>query len=225
MISLTFNDKQFFKDVMNVVKYSQGFVEGVEGGTGSFLQEFAEHSKVAAEEYIDSSARLNPAQLQHVYEWDQNGSEGGRLFNVSAVVSGPSLTVSAVFKQSTSVKSGSKEPFANKAKMMEEGTPVTISPKTAKVLSFDDNGETIFTKKSIRVEDPGGVQAQGGFEKTFNEFFNVFFSQSFLKSGKLEGYLAMAKDYHDNFAAAKTGGRSLGKSTGYKWITKAGRLA
>jgi hypothetical protein len=225
MITITFDDKTFMKEIQNVLAYSSGFVDGVKSGKISFLEQFSDHAIESAGEYFDASARVNPAGLQHMYEWNQNGAESGRLFDLSSLVSSRSITVSASFRQSTSVKPGSKEPFVNKAFVMESGIPVTITPKESSVLAFTENGETVFTKKSVTIENPGGLFARQGFEKAFNQFFNVFFSQSFLKSGKLGKYLSDVSDYHNAFASAKTGGRSLGKSVGYKWISKAGSVA
>lgn len=225
MITVTFDDKVFLKEIQNALAYSQGFVEGVKNGKGSFLQQLADHSIESAGEYFDASARINPAGLQHMYEWNQNGTESGRLFDLSAIVSSGSVTIKSSFRQSMSVKEGSKEPFTNKAYVMESGQQVTITPKASSVLAFTDNGETIFTKKSVTIENPGGLFARHGFEKTFNQFFDIFFSQSFLKSGKLGKYLSDVSDYHKSFAASKTGGKSLGQTVGYKWITKAGSVA
>lgn len=225
MITVTFDDKVFLKEIENVLAYSRGFVDGVKDGKVGFLNEFSKHAIESAGEYFDASARVNPAGLQHMYEWNQNGSESGRLFDLSSIVSSDAIKIQASFRQSTSVKPGSKEPFINKAYVMESGQEVTISPKQSSVLSFTDNGETVFTKKSITIENPGGLFARHGFEKAFNQFFDVFFSQSFLKSGKLGKYLSDVSDYHNSFAASKTGGRSLGQSVGYKWITKAGSVA
>lgn len=208
--------------MLNVIGYSEGFADGSKSGVSDLLQAFGDHAVEAANEYIDSNARVNPNKLQHMYEWNMNGSDGGRLFVLKKNIVGNNLSVQASFKQSTTVKAGSKEPFYDKAEIMENGTPVRIEPKPQSVLMFDINGETVFTKKPVVVKDPGGDAAQHGFEQTFNEFFNMFFSQSFLQSGRMAKYLASPEAYHKNFTSARSGGKSLGKSVGRKWMKDAG---
>ena len=51
---------------------------------------------------------------------------------------------------------------------MEDGLPVKIKPKRAKVLAFEDEtGKTVFSKNNIVVLNPGG-NVSGEYEKTFN---------------------------------------------------------
>jgi hypothetical protein len=225
VFAIEFDDRKFMKDMLNVIGYSEGFASGAEAGTSELLQAFGLHAVEAANEYIDSTSRVNPAKLEHVYEWAMNGSPSGRLFDIDKIVNGNTLSVKASFKQSVTVKEGSKEPFYNKANIMEKGLPVKVEPKESSVLKFDIDGQTVFTKKPVTIKDPGGEQAQNGFEETFNQFFNMFFSQSFLKSGKLSQYLASPQAYHKNFSSARSGGKSLGKSVGRKWMKDAGEVA
>ena len=62
---------------------------------------------------------------------------------------------------------------------MEQGVPITIKPKNSSVLVFQENGDKIFTKKEIKIQYPGGKEARGSYQKTFDEFFRLYFSQSF----------------------------------------------
>ena len=225
MFAIQFDDRKFMSDMLNVIGYSEGFAKGAEAAKGQLLEALGLHAIEAANEYIDSNAKLNPAKLSHVYEWDMEGNPAGRLFDLKTIVTGNSLSVSGSLKQSKTVQSGSSTPFYNKAEIMEKGIPVTINPKQSSVLSFDIDGKTVFTKKPVTVQDPGGQQAQNGFGETFNEFFNMFFSQSFLKSGRLASYLANPEAYHKNFTSARKGGKSLGKSVGRKWMSDAGGVA
>ena len=127
-------------------------------------------------------------------------------------------------KQSTSIKDGSSVPFYNKAKIMEEGTPVTIRPTKANALVFEDGGETVFTKGEVVVQSPGGTATKGSFESIMDTFFNRYFTQAFLRSSGVAAYLENPVVYKKNIRAGKTSGRSKGVSVGYKWITNAGLL-
>jgi hypothetical protein len=222
MIGLKINSKQFMKEMDNMVDYSFGFLEGVNQGHPAFMNQLGATIIATLKEYIDSNARVNPQLLHHVYEWDQTGSPNARLFELSYQTIGAGLSFNSTFSQSRTVKSGSTVPFYDKARIMEAGIPVTIVPKK-KVLAFEDNGETVFTSKEVRVENPGGM-AQGEYERVFNSFFNRYFTQSFLMSSGILTYLQNPIDFDKNFSAGKRGGRSLGVQVGRSWIAKAGIL-
>lgn len=222
MITVNLNQEKFLKDMNNLVQYSLGFLDGVNKGKRVFLGNLGQGMKKILEAFIDSNARSNPQMLHHVYEWSRTGSPDARLFDIDFTVSNLGLSFYSSFKQSTSVKSGSSVPFYNKAKIMEEGIPVTIAPKRSSVLVFEDNGETIFTKGPVEVLNPGGTQVQGGFEKTVNMFFSKYFTQAFLKSSGIDRYLSNPEIYKKNLTKGKAGGKAIGVSTGYSWIANAG---
>lgn len=222
MISVTLNSNRLTADLVNIVEYSLGFVDGVKKGKKLFLDNVGKLTKEILEQFIDANARSNPQMLQHVYEWYKNGSPDARLFDLNYTVSNVGLSFYSNFKQSSSIKSGSSVPFYNKAAIMERGIGVTIKPVRAQALVFEDNGETVFTKKPIRVNNPGGSQAQGGFERTVNLFFNRYFTQAFLKTSGLSDYLKNPVVYKNNLRKGKQLGRSAGVSTGFSWIAKAG---
>lgn len=224
-MKLMIDDKQFVKDIMNILEYSNGYVEGIKLGKQKFLQQLGSSVKDRLEGFIDSNAKVNPAALHHVYEWYQTGSPNARLYNIDYTISNLGLSIKSSFSQSNSMKSGSTTPFYDKARIMENGIPVTIRPKKSNVLVFDDNGETIFAKGEINVQNPGGEAVHGEFERTFDSFFRDYFSQSFLTSSGIGQYLKNPIMYKKNFAAAKRGGRSLGIETGQRWIINAGALA
>ena len=169
-------------------------------------------------EYMDSTARVNPAELQHVYEWYRVGSPDARLFDISYRPTPKGLVIMSQFSQSSSLQKGAKTPFSNKAAVMESGGTVIIRPRASKVLVFEQNGEDVFTKGPVIVKDPGGGRAAGGFEKNFNEFFNNYFSQSFLQISGFAQHLENATPFARNFASAKRGGKSLGISVGHRWV-------
>jgi hypothetical protein len=217
-----FNDTLFLKEMNNMIQYSFGFTEGVKRGRNHILNAVGKDAIDLIKQYIDSSARTNPAILQHMYEWDQTGSPNARLFDIDYTVSGLGLSIKSTFRQSVSVKNGSTAPFYDKARIMENGIPVTIRPRNASVLAFEDNGEQVFTKNPIVVDNPGGIQAQGGFEKTFDSFFNNYFSQAFLRVSGVMDYIRNPSAFTKNLSAGKRGGRSVGISTGYTWIANLG---
>lgn len=222
MLSLDIDSKQFMKEMDNMVKYSYGFLHGVNQGYPSFLYQLGATAIEALKEYIDANARVNPQLLHHVYEWYQTGSPNARLFELSYRQVGQGLSFNSTFSQSRSVRSGSSVPFYDKASIMEAGIPVTIIPKN-RVLAFEDNGETVFTSKPVRVDNPGG-NVQGEYERVFNSFFNRYFTQAFLASSGILTYLQNPIDFDKNFSAGKRGGRSLGVQVGRSWISKAGIL-
>ena len=217
-----FNSAHFKKKMNNIVDYSMGFLEGIQRGKTVFLKTIGVETVELMKEFIDSNARVNPDMLHHVYEWNQTGSPSARLYDISYTTSNLGLSFRSSFRQSTSIKNGSRTPFYDKARIMEEGIPVTIRPRVAQVLAFEDNGETVFTKNEVRVDNPGGTEVQGGFEKVFDMFFNRYFSQAFLRVSGIARYLENPVVYRKDMAAGKRLGRSKGLSTGYRWIANAG---
>ena len=222
MIAIKLNDKDLMRDLNNIIEYSFGFLDGIEKGKRVFLDSLGRDITELVKEYIDSSARVNPSRLHHVYEWYQTGSPDSRLFDINYTVSNLGLSFKSTFSQSMTIKNGSRTPFYDKARIMEEGIPVTIRPKVAQVLAFEDNGETVFTRGPVQVLNPGGTEVEGGFEKVFDMFFNRYFSQAFLRSSGVAQYLENPQLYKKNIQAGKKMGRSKGVSTGYRWIANAG---
>jgi hypothetical protein len=221
MISVRLNQSKLIQDLSNIVNYSYGFLEGVQKGKKVFLGNLGEGVKKALEMFIDSSARSNPQSLHHVYEWYRTGSPDSRLFDIKYTVSSLGLSFYSSFRQSSTIKEGSSEPFYNKAKIMENGSTVTISPKRSKVLAFEVDGETVFTQNSVRVGNPGGTEVQGSFENIINIFFSRYFTQAFLRSSGLYSYLNNPVIYKKNLQKGRASGKSAGLSTGYSWIVNA----
>jgi hypothetical protein len=217
-----FNSKQFKKEMNNIVDYSIGFIEGAQKGKTVLLKTIGLETVELMKEFIDSNARVNPDMLHHIYEWNQTGSPNARLYDISYTTSNLGLSFRSSFSQSTSIKNGSRTPFYDKARIMEEGIPVTIRPRVAQVLAFDDNGETVFTAGPVTVDNPGGNQVEGGFEKVFDMFFNRYFSQAFLRVSGIATYLENPQVYKKDMQAGKKMGKAKGLSTGYRWIANAG---
>lgn len=221
-MKVVMNSRQFMRDMNNIMEYSTGYLEGIHRGKTKFLMNLGLATKELLKEYIDSMARVNPQMLHHIYEWNQTGSPDARLFDIDYTVSNLGLSFKGTLKQSTTVKEGSKTPFYDKARIMEEGVPIVIRPVKAQALAFEDGGETVFVKSEVVVENPGGTEVERGFERAFDSFFNRFFSQAFLKVSGVSDYLEDPVLYKSNFARGKRGGRVTGISTGYRWIANAG---
>lgn len=218
----TFKTADFKRDMDNVIQYSIGFLDGAKAGKTAFLASLGAATTEVMKNFIDSMARTDPAMLQHMYEWNQTGSPAGRLYDINYTVSNLGLSMSATFRQSTVIKDGSNVPFYDKARIMEQGIPVVIKPTKARALAFEDNGEQVFTKQPVTVQNPGGDAAQGGFEKVFEMFFTQYFTQSFIASSGILEYLKSPVVYSKNLRAGQRLGRSKGVQTGYRWIANAG---
>jgi hypothetical protein len=98
---------------------------------------------------------------------------------------------------------------------------VTIVPKQAQALRFMDGQEEVFTKSPVTIQNPGG-NTQGKFEQVFDNFFNKYFTQAFLRTSGIGAYLENPVSYKKNLSKGKRVGKSGGVSTGYKWIANAG---
>jgi hypothetical protein len=219
ILSANFNDDQFTKDMKSITEYMLGFVNGAIAGKPQLMKLLGVSVKEILEEFIDSSARVDPESLSHVYEWYQNGSAEGRLFDILYTPTGRGLTFGFTLKQSTSIKDGSTTPFYDKARIMEYGVPVTITPVKAQALSFDIDGEKVFTKRPVTVENPGGAAAEGGLKNSFTQFFTQYISQALLDVTGLRKHFETASEFKDGFSSAKSGGRALGTRMGIKWIS------
>jgi hypothetical protein len=211
------NTASFEKQLKNIIQYSSGFLDGVQKGKTEFLKALGQATITSLGQYIDAQARSNPSALHHIYEWNRTGSPGSRLFDLQYTVSNLGLSVGGTFKQSTSIKDESSVPFYDKAKIMEKGIPVTITPKK-RVLAFNVGGETVFTPNSVTVNNPGGNQVQGSFENAIDEFIRFYFKQSFLRASGIYDYISKPVLYKTDLKAGARLGKSKGFQTGFRWI-------
>jgi hypothetical protein len=220
MIAVKFDNRAFMKEMNNIIDYSYGFLEGVQSGKKAFLNNLGPSIQEMAENFIDTMAKIDKASLHHVYEWYQTGSPDARLFEINYRINNNGLVFSSTFKQSNTIKDGSREPFYDKASIMELGRPVTIEPKNSDVLAFDVDGETVFTRDRVTVNNPGG-DVEGQFAKAFDTFFSRYFSQAFLKSSGLYDYFSNPVVYKQNLKKGKALGKSYGNAVGYNWVANA----
>lgn len=218
MINLKYRTNDFMKDMNNLVNYANGFMEGAQAGKKELLETIGKRTVEILDEFIDANARTNEAVLHHVYEWNETGSPNARLFDLEYTTAGGGLTIRSTFRQSTSVQNGSATPFYDKARIMEQGIPVTIRPVKAKALAFEDGGEKVFTKGPVTVSNPGGQSVAGGFQQTIDMFFNSYWQQSFLEATGIANILRNPIQFKQNLPRAKAGGRAVGYDVGYRWI-------
>lgn len=205
----------------NVLNYSLGFIDGAEKAKPIFLDNLGKSVVAVLGQYIDTEAKGNPSALHHVYEWYRTGSPSARLFNITYIVNRSGLSLNSTFSQSRSASANSNTPFYNKARIMENGTPVVIRPTSNKPLVFEDGGQTVYSKKPITVRNPGGDEVLGSFERVFDEFITRYFTQAFLRASGIFDYIKKPTIYKKNFAAGAKTGRQKGISTGFKWLTNA----
>lgn len=215
---VSLDNRQFEKEMNNILQYSFGFLEGAQKGKTKFLDSLGKETIEVLKQFIDSNARMSPDTLHHVYEWYRTGSPTARLFDIEYTVSNLGLSLKSTFRQSSSVQDGSNVPFYNKANIMENGIPVTIRPKRAQALRFEIDGEEIFSKSPVTVNNPGG-NTKNGFERVFDLFMFRYFTQSFLKNSGLLDNIKNPVAYKKNLSSGKKFGKNSGIQTGYRWIT------
>lgn len=136
---------------------------------------------------VDNYARLNPKKMHHVYEWGKIGSPAGRLFVLerSTILNG-SLIIETKFLPSklpvpinpemlragkTGKSVSRRSIFANKAKIMENGTPVSFEAK--RVLAFMGNDGIAFVAPGTKINilHPGGIQTKNAFAEHLLDWY------------------------------------------------------
>jgi hypothetical protein len=218
---IRFNASDFNRDMKNLIGYTEGFVQGAVQAKPVAMAKIGAGVVEALKQFIDSNARANPQALHHVYEWYQEGSPDARLFDIVYTVNGLGLSIQATFRQSTVVKSGGA-PFYDKARIMEQGLPVTITPKKATVLAFQQDGEQVFTAGPVNVSRPGGEEVLGSFERVFDLFVNQYFTQAFLASSGILDHLSNPSEYRQYLQRGLSSGKSAGLVAGHRWMAGVG---
>ena len=217
MLIAKVDSKQINSILTNTVKYSYGFLDGVEVDQIFFNQKLGEFTVDALGKFIDSQARANPDALHHVYEWGAVGNESARLFHITPRASKRVIKFTGKFLKSSSVSLTSDEPFVNKADIMENSIDIVVDATDAQALRFEDDGEIVFVSSAVYIANPGGDEVAGSFGRVVDEFFGSYFTY-----GLLQDYLsqlAVADEYTRYFSSgAKGGGRSAGISAGKKYI-------
>lgn len=158
-------------------------------------------------DYMDARARSRPAELQHVYEWNQNGDPKGRLFKLVRVgQNDQGFAIAYRFLASRKVAPIAEElrrpgpsgkvvskssVFRNKAEVIESGQSVMIRRKSARFLAIPASRirgasrNTLgiyFSRGPVKIDQPGGPMAVGGFERAFRAYYGSGLATKHLKS-------------------------------------------
>jgi len=217
--SAKFDNKDFNKILSNSIQYSQGFLEGAHANMIVFNKKLSDIAAEALKRYIDAKARMSPQSLHHVYEWNRVGDPSARLFEIESNATKNTISFSGKFLPSKSVSENSNEPFIDKARIMENQIAIEVEPRAADVLAFDVNGETVFTVKSIYIDNPGGDAVSGSFGEAVSQFFDVYFNTTFLRQSGIFDTIKYPKEFGIYFpSGAKGGGRSVGLNAGRKYM-------
>lgn len=217
MISIKIDPREFQRKLNRSISYSQGFVDGINMQKITFMRFLGGFTAEALGKYIDSMARTNPERLHHVYEPNMVGNEGGRLFSFNVIATANTITFQGKFLPSKRPSSSSREPFRDKANIMENRIAIDVEPKEASALVFEDGGETIFVNTAITIEHPGGDAVANAFGQTVNSFFEEYFVSAFL--APLLKDLSTAEEF---LAGFNTGGRPAGVRAGRQYLKASG---
>lgn len=220
MIRMRVNSSAVTKAINNAIQYASGFMEEMKAKSPYLSRKLANTSINEFYMFLDSLARTNPGLYHHVYEWSQVGNPSARLYELKAELSSSKTMVVAEFLQSETLpperpSSGkSKRPFYNKAEVMESGTTVFIQEVEADVLYFDIDGVEYFRTGPIVIENPGGIEVRGQFVAAFEEFYNTYFTQVYLRSIRFYNHISEARPFVSSFVPAVHSGnaRSIGRS-------------
>lgn len=221
MYAIKFDGKEAIEMLDNIVKYSDGFIKETKAKESTIASRLADSSIQGFYDYLDALARTNPGMLHHIYEWGNVGNPEARLVELKKKLArGGSVEIDSDFLTSTSIPSGSSEPFYEKATIMEEGIPITIQAVNAKAMFFEYNGEEYFTAGPITIENPGGEAVRGSFVQAFEEFYNVYFDQVYLNAIRFYDHFSQTQLYSKNFPAAvkSANAAGIGRTTALKWI-------
>lgn len=214
------NAKKAMKILNNVVQYSDGFIKESKAQEATVTSRLANLSINGFYEYMDQLARVNPGMLHHVYEWGRVGDPGSRLFELKKAISRNNAVITSEFLVSETPSNTSNEPFYEKARIMEEGITVVVQEVEAQALFFEIDGIEYFRTGPIVIENPGGPEVRGSFVEQFEEFYNNYLNDVYLRAIRFYQYFVDAKPYEANFNAAVKSGNAhmIGRKTALSWI-------
>ena len=221
MYSIKFDSKEAKKMLDNIVAYSEGFIKETKAKETTIVKNLADTSIEAFYDYLDGLARTNPGMLHHVYEWGSIGDPGSRLVELKKELSSArGATITAEFLTSSSIPEGGSEPFYDKVEIMEEGIPVTIQATEAQAMFFQIDGQEFFRTGPIVVENPGGEATRGSFLKNFEEFYNVYFDQVYLRAIRFYEHFEKPDGFVPGFnrAAKSSNAEGIGRTTALRWV-------
>ena len=220
MYTIKFDSKEAMKMLNNVVSYSNGFIKETKAQEKTVASKLASTSIQAFYDYLDTLARTNPGMLHHVYEWGAVGDPDARLVELKKRLTGKSANIDSEFVTSSSIPEGGSEPFYEKAEIMEEGIPITVQAVQAKAMFIQYNGDEFFTAGPIVIENPGGEGVRGSFLTAFEEFYNEYFENVYLRAIRFYKHFENPKGFESNFNTAvnSRNAEGIGKTTALKWV-------
>ena len=223
MLSIKFDGKEAMKMLDNIVDYSEGFIKETKAQEKTVASRLADTSIEAFYDYLDVLARTNPGMLHHVYEWGEVGNPEGRLVELKKRLAGKSVNIDSEFVSSNSIPEGGSEPFYAKAEIMEEGIPITVQAVEARAMFIQYQGDEFFTAGPIVIENPGGEAVRGSFVNAFEEFYDSYFEQVYLRSIRYYDHFKSPKGFSTNFGAAvkSPNAAGIGRATALKWVLNA----
>lgn len=217
--SVNFDNKEFNRILKNSVQYSKGFLEGAELNLIVFNKKMSDILAEALKKYIDTKAKMSPESLHHIYEWGRVGDPGARLFEIDCQATKNTISLFGKFLPSSSISENSEEPFIDKARIMENKIAIEVEPRSSDVLAFDVAGQPVFTVKSIFIANPGGDQVAGSFGRTVDEFFDVYFTTTFLQQSGIFDGIKNPKEFETYFSSVMSGSAKLsGLNAGRKYM-------
>ena len=221
MYTIKFDGKEAKRMLNNIVSYSEGFIKETKAKETTIVSKLAETSIEAFYDYLDGLARTNPGMLHHVYEWGAVGNPGARLVELKKQIAGSKgANILADFIQSDSIPEGGNEPFYDKAEIMEEGITITVQAVEAQAMFFQIDGQEFFRTGPLVIENPGGEAVRGSFLRAFQEFYNIYFDQVYLRAIRFYDHFENPKGFVPGFNSAvrSSNAAGIGKTTALKWV-------
>lgn len=220
MYTVSFDGKKAMQMLSNLVRYSDGFIKETKASERIVTSKLANLAQESFYEYLDQLAKVNPGILHHVYEWGAVGDPQERLFRLKKTLANNRAVITSDFLQSESVPPNGNEPFYNKATVMEEGITVVVNEVQAEALFFEVDGVEYFRTGPIVIENPGGPDVRGSFLEAFQDFYNRYFEDVYLRSIRFYQYFVDNNKYESN---VKVGMKSsqpeqVGRKTALSWI-------
>lgn len=223
MYSIKFDGKEAMNMLNNLVDYSNGFIKETKAQQKTVTSRLAETSINAFYDYLDTLARTNPGMLHHVYEWGAVGNPEARLVELKKRLTANLANIDSEFISSSSIPESGTEPFYEKATIMEEGIPITVQAVQAQAMFIQYQGEEFFRTGPIVIENPGGESVRGSFVRAFEDFYNNYFDQVYLKSIRYYEHFKNPKGFSSNFGSAvkSSNAAGIGRTTALKWVLNA----
>ena len=218
--------KQLLDTLNNTTKYTEGFLEGIRSERVAFNRTLGQAMLEVLYEYIDSVAAMDPERLHHVYEPGQVGDPDARLFVFRLARVGPkTFSIDGDFLESKESPWNSDHVFREKARIMESGISLSISPVDSPYLVFpvegDERNDTVIvrTSRTVYVEHPGGPDTTNGFKQTIDDFFESYLTKAVLKPAMRR--LATPAEFKLFYANGAKMGNSAGIRAGKRFMRRA----